>query len=41
MRRPLKMNNEKKKRKTIGWEKLKISSSKLEISREYFIQEWT
>ena len=29
---------EKKKRKTIEWERLEISSRKLEIPREYFMQ---
>ena len=28
----------KEKRKTIEWERLEISSRKLEISREYFMQ---
>ena len=32
------MNNEKKQRKTIEWERLEISSIKLEIPREYFMQ---
>ena len=31
----------KKKRKTIAWERLEISSRKLEIPREYFMQRWT
>ena len=30
----------KKYRKTIEWERLEISSSKLEIPREYFMQRW-
>jgi len=30
----------KEKRKTIEWEKLEISSRKLEIPREYFMQRW-
>ena len=30
----------KKERKTIEWERLKISSRKLEIPREYFMQRW-
>ena len=30
----------KKKRKTIEWERLKISSRKLEILMEYFMQRW-
>jgi len=29
-----------KRRKTIQWERLEISSRKLEISREYFMQGW-
>ena len=33
------MNPPKKSRKTIEWERLEISSRKLEISREYFIQD--
>ena len=33
------MNHPKKSRKTIEWERLEISSRKLEISREYFIQD--
>ena len=32
--------NAKKKRKTIEWERLEISSRKLEIPREYFTQRW-
>ena len=32
--------NAKKQRKTIKWERLEISSKKLEIPREYFIQRW-
>ena len=31
---------EKKQRKTIEWERLEISSRKLEIPREYFMQRW-
>ena len=30
----------KKQRKTIEWERLEISSRKLEIPREYFMQRW-
>ena len=30
----------KKQRKTIEWERLEISSRKLEISREHFMQGW-
>ena len=33
--------NTKKQRKTIEWERLEISSRKLCISREYFMQRWT
>ena len=29
-----------KQRKTIEWERLEISSRKLEIPREYFMQRW-
>ena len=29
-----------KQKKTIEWERLEISSRKLEISREYFMQRW-
>ena len=32
------MNNAKKQRKTIEWERLEISSKKLEIAREHFMQ---
>ena len=32
------MNNTKKYRKTIEWERPEISSRKLEIPREYFLQ---
>ena len=34
------MINVKKQRKTIEWERLKISSGKLEIPREHFMQRW-
>ena len=30
----------KKQKKTIDWEKLEISSRKLEIPREHFMQRW-
>ena len=30
----------KKKRKTVEWERLEISSRKLEIPRELFMQRW-
>ena len=32
--------NTKKQRKTIEWERLEISSTKLEIPREHFMQRW-
>ena len=32
--------NAKKQRKTIEWERLEISSRKLEILREHFMQRW-
>ena len=32
--------NAKKLRKTTEWERLEISSRKVEIPREYFIQKW-
>ena len=32
--------NAKKQRKTIEWERLEISSRKLEIPEEHFIQRW-
>ena len=35
------MNNTKKQRTTIGWERLEISSRKLEIPREHFTQKNT
>ena len=34
------MNNAKKYRKTIEGKRLEISSRKLEISKEHFIQRW-
>ena len=34
------MNNAKKERKIIGWERLEIPSRKLEISNELFMQGW-
>ena len=33
-------NQCKRERKTIGWERLEISSRKLEIPREHFMQKW-
>ena len=32
------MDNAKKQRKTIGWERLEVSIIKLEIPRKYFVQ---
>ena len=32
--------NAKRQRKAIEWERLEISSKKLEISREHFMQRW-
>ena len=32
------MNNAKKQKKTIEWERLEIMSRKLEISREHFVR---
>ena len=32
--------NARKQRKTIEWERLEISSRKLEIPREHFMQRW-
>ena len=34
------VNNAKKERKTIKWERLEISSRRIEIPRKYFIQRW-
>ena len=34
------MINAKNQRKTIEWERLEISSRKLEITREHFMQTW-
>ena len=34
------MNNAKKQRKTIERDRLELSSRKLEISKEYFMQGW-
>ena len=38
IRKPFKVNNAKKQRETIEWERLEISSRKLEIPREHFMQ---
>ena len=34
------LSDQCKQRKTIGWERLEISSRKLEIPREHFMQRW-
>ena len=39
-KKPSSAINAKKLRKTIEWERLEISSRKLEIPREYFMQRW-
>ena len=38
IRQPASLLNEKKQRETIEWERPEISSRKLEIPREYFMQ---
>ena len=38
IRKPSSAINEKKQRKTTEWERLEISSRKLEIPREHFLQ---
>ena len=38
IRKPSSVINAKKQRKTIQWERLEISSGKLEIPREHFMQ---
>ena len=40
IRKPSSAINAKKLRKTIEWERLEISSRKLEIPREHFMQRW-
>ena len=40
IRKPSSVINAKKQRKTIEWERLEISSRKLEISRQHFMQRW-
>jgi len=40
IRKPSSAINAKKQRKTIEWERLEISSRKLEIPREHFMQRW-
>ena len=39
-RRDKKVNNAKKQRKTIEWERPEISSRKSDIPREIFMQRW-
>ena len=39
-KKPSSMISEKKQRKTIEWKRLDISSRKLEIPREHFMQRW-
>ena len=39
-KKPASVINIKKYRKTTEWERLEISSRKLEIPREYFMQKW-
>ena len=40
IRKPSPAINTKKQRKTTEWERLEISSRKLEIPREHFMQRW-
>ena len=40
IRKPSSVISAKKKRKTIEWERLEISSRKLVIPREHFMQRW-
>ena len=40
IRKPSSVINAKKSRKTTEWERLEISSRKLEIPREHFMQRW-
>ena len=40
IRKPSSAINAKKQRKTTEWERLEISSRKLEIPREHFMQRW-
>ena len=39
-RKPSSVINAKKSRKTTEWERLEVSSRKLEIPREHFMQRW-
>ena len=34
------LGNAKKQRKTTEWERIEITSRKLKITREYFMQRW-
>ena len=40
IRKPSSVISAKKQKKTLEWEKLEISSGKLEIPREHFMQRW-
>ena len=40
IRKPSSVINAKKQRKTIKWERLEITSRKLEIPKEHFMQRW-
>ena len=40
-KKPSSVTKSKKWKKTIEWERLEISSRKLEISREHFMQRWS
>ena len=40
VRKPSSVISAKKERKTIEWESLEISSRKLEIPKEHFMQRW-
>ena len=40
IRKPSSVISAKKQRKTIDWERLEISSRKLEIPRKHFMQKW-
>ena len=40
VRKSVSVINAKKQRKIIEWERLEISSRKLEIPREHFMQRW-
>ena len=40
IRKPSQVNNAERQRKTTEWDRLEISSRKLEIPREHFIKRW-